>query len=100
MSASCNVRPRIQQHTGADATALDFGINGKALEHEQRDGVTWHAFNDPLRGVRVTDLADDDGVDADDLAVAHGNVSLGGIRLLSLQRAPEQKAITSASSPP
>ena len=52
-----------------------------------------HALDDALGSLRVRNFAGDDGVVADNLAAAHGDISLRRVGLLGLQRVTDEEAI-------
>jgi hypothetical protein len=83
----------VEQQSGAEASALRLGMNGKTREYQQRDRVTRHAFDDTLWGVSVSNLTRDHCIEADDLTVTNGNIGLRRVGLLRLHRMPDQKSI-------
>src|SRR6266481_2267786 len=68
-------------------------MDSEAREHQQRNRMAGHAFDDALRSLRVLNLAGNDRVEADDLVFVCGNVSPRGICLLGLQRMTYEKAV-------
>src|SRR4051812_13461803 len=67
---------RIEEQPGTDATALRLGMDGEACEHQQGDGMARHALDDALGRLRMLNFTGDDRVEADNLIVAYGEVSL------------------------
>ncbi len=68
-------------------------MNSKVREHQERDRMAWHAFDDALSRLRVRSLARDDRIEAAYLAVGHGHVGLRRVGLLGLQRVTDEEAI-------
>jgi hypothetical protein len=55
--------------------------------------MAWHALDDALRGLQVSNLAGDDCVESDNVAITHGNIGLRGVCLLGLQSVAYEEAI-------
>ena len=51
-------------------------MDGETREHQQRDWVAGHAFDDALGSLRVLNLAGDYRVETDDFIAAHRDIGL------------------------
>ena len=67
---------RVKQQTGTNVVALRLAVDGKASEYEKRDRMAGHALHDAFGSFRVLNLSGDDGVEADNLIVADGDIRL------------------------
>ena len=67
---------RVEQQPRTNATALRLAVHGEAREHEQRNWMAGHPLDHALGSLRVLNLAGNDRIEADYLAVAYGDVGL------------------------
>ncbi len=84
---------RIQKEARTDAPTLHLGMHGETREHEQRDRVARHSLGNARWRVRMTNLAGNDRIVADDITISHRDVGLRRVCLLGLQRVSNEKAI-------
>ena len=84
---------RVEQQSCTQTAPLRFTMNRKACEHQQRNRMSRHALDDPLGSARMLNLSGYDRIEAENFAVANGNIGLRRIGLLSLQCMTREKTI-------
>jgi hypothetical protein len=73
---------RILQQRFAYALAMPTSIHRQARKQHNRHRMTWQPFGETIRRLLAVDLADREGVVADNGAVHHADVGLCRSRLL------------------
>ena len=76
-----------------EAFALPGLVNGKAGQQQDGDRMARNALAQTLRGILIKDIADDQGVIADDGFTNDGHIGLRNIRALARQGVQADKII-------
>lgn len=83
----------ILQQAGTELAALPRNAHGQAGQQHDRHRMAGQALGQPLRCVGIGDVADDQGVEANDIGPVQPELGLRRARLLIDERVADQEAV-------